>query len=153
MLKQWELVVLFCQPSAGTMTETVGQRDAVVLRRKEESILNCEEASNFLAQGSQVTINNTPVLDLLALYPETLPDLMKPSKGTRRRPGSDEHLLAAMHKTLTGLGELRVALSLHPQLAGSSVTRANPPLVPYHGTVQTWVSKHGSPYDGTPPGI
>ena len=146
MLKQWEQVVLFCEPLAGIMSEWRSSEQL-----KEETIVCFQEASKLLIQGSQVTINDTSVLDLLALYPETLPDLMKPKEGTRRRPGTDEHLLAAMHKTLKSLGALREALRLHPQLASSSDTRAEPPPVPYH-TVSDW-SKHGSPYHGTPHGI
>lgn len=57
---------------------------------------------------------------------------MKPSKGTKRRPGSDEHLLSAMQKTSAGLRELREAVRLHPQLAGSSDVQHIQPLVPYH---------------------
>ena len=118
----------------------------MALLRKEDTSVCFKEASTYLTKGSQVTISNTPVIDLLTLYPEALPDLMKPSKGTKRRPGSDEHLLAAMQKTSAGLRELREAVRLHPQLACSSDVQGDLPLVPYHA-VSEW-SKHGSPNHG-----
>ena len=118
----------------------------MALQRKEDTSACFQEASTYLTKASQVTIINTTVIDLLTLYPETLPDLMKPSKGTKRRPGTDEHLLAAMQKTSAGLRELREAVRLHPQLAGSSDVQGNLALVPYHA-VSEW-SKHGSPHHG-----
>lgn len=118
----------------------------MALQRKEDTSACFQEASNYLTKASQVTIINTTVIDLLTLYPETLPDLMKPSKGTKRRPGTDEHLLAAMQKTSAGLRELREAVRLHPQLACSSDVQGDLALVPYHA-VSEW-SKHGSPHHG-----
>ena len=151
LLKQWGQVVLFCEPLAGTMSEWRSSE-----QRKEETMICFQESSSLLIQGSQVTINDIPVLDLLALYPETLPDLMKPQEGTRRRPGTDEHLLAAMHKTLKSLGALREALRWHPQACSSDTWPLyqlieDPTLIPPH-TVSD-LSRHGSPYHGTPHGL
>ena len=107
------------------------QKQTAAFRCKADAISCLKEASKHLSQASKVQIIDTPVIDLLTLYPETLPDLMKPSKGAKRKPGSDELLLSAMQKTWTGLRELRDAVRLHPQLAISAEPIGGSALVPY----------------------
>ena len=93
------------------------------LREKQDAKDLLLQASELLKQVDTVEVCGTPIIELITLHSEVLGEL---TKGTKRKIGSDGHLVRGLVTTLAGLKDLRAASLAHPQLLKGSSVSASP---------------------------
>jgi hypothetical protein len=70
------------------------------------------DAPALLKALEGITVLDMPLLDLITLHPDLLPDI---TRGSKKKIGSDGHLLSAMQKILGGLADIKSAMG-HPRM-------------------------------------